>query len=82
MPEPRFELRLCRMGDSLGVILPDAALTLLGVEATDGARLVLAGQEGSSELALRRADAGSDRRLALLRDTILRYANALQALAR
>jgi len=74
------ELTLRRIGNSLGLILPAEVLAELGI-AKEGDKLLLTtGPDG--ELQLRLADAGFQKKLALLRDTMKRYQNALRELAK
>jgi putative addiction module antidote len=76
-----IELRLRRIGNSFGVILPKEALEALGIDGKEGETLTLVNlPEGRIEL--RHVDEKFERKLALLRDTIKRYKNTLRALAR
>ena len=77
-----MELRLRRIGNSLGVILPKEALEALGVEDKEGEKLVLAELPDGRGLELRHLDEKFEKKLALLRDTMRRYKNTLRALAR
>ena len=77
-----MELRLRRVGNSLGVILPKEALAALGVESKAGEKLSLAKLADGRGFELRHLDAKFEKKLALLRDTIKRYKNTLRALAR
>ena len=81
MAELRIELRLRRVGNSLGVILPKQALEALGVEAEAGRTLTLVRSRDGGGLELRYEDAEFERRLAVLRETIRRNRNTLSALA-
>jgi len=74
------ELTLRRIGNSLGAILPADALKSLGV-AKEGDTLLLS-TNGEGQLLLSHADAGFQKKLALLRDTMKRYKNALRELAK
>lgn len=81
--EPRsLELRLRRVGNSLGVILPKEALEALGVESKEGEKLILARLPDGSGFELRHVDAKFEQKLALLRDTMKRYKNTLRELAK
>jgi putative addiction module antidote len=76
-----MELRLRRIGNSLGVILPKEILDALGVTPKAGEKLAVAKlAEGGIEL--RHVDEKFERELALLRDTMQRYKNTLRALAK
>jgi putative addiction module antidote len=81
MSTPILELRLRRVGNSLGVILPKEALEALGVEGKEGEKLVL-GRREDGALELRHVDEAFERKLALLRDTMARYKNTLRELAK
>ncbi len=76
-----IELRIQRVGTSVGVILPKEALEALGIEGTDGEILTLA-QQPDGRVELRRVDTKRERKLALLRDTMKKYENALRDLAK
>jgi antitoxin MazE len=76
------ELRLRRVGNSLGVILPKEVLDALGVESKEGEVLTVTRLPDGGGLELRHVDRKFERKLALLRDTIKRYKNALRELAR
>lgn len=82
MTDHRIELRLRRVGNSLGVILPKEALDALGVEAREGEKLALVRLPDGTGLELRHEDEIFERKLALLRDTMQRYRNTLRALAK
>lgn len=82
MTERLIELRLRRVGNSLGVILPKEALEALGVEAKEGEKLALVRLPDGSGLELRHEDEAFEKKLALLRDTMARYKNTLRALAK
>lgn len=77
-----MELRLRRVGNSLGVILPKEALEALGVEAKEGEKLTIARLPDGSGLELRHVDAKFEKKLTMLRDTIKRYRNTLRELAK
>lgn len=77
-----MELRLRRVGNSLGVILPKEALEALGVEHKEGEKLSLAKLPDGRGLELRHLDEKFEKKLALLRDTMKRYKNTLRALAK
>jgi putative addiction module antidote len=77
-----MELRLRRVGNSLGVILPKQALAALGVMGKAGEKLVLTELPDGGGFELRPLNEEFDRKLALLRDTLKRYKNALRALAK
>jgi putative addiction module antidote len=82
MDDRLMELRLRRVGNSLGVILPKEALEALGVESKEGAKLILARLQDGSGLELRHVDAKFEKKLALLRDTMKRFKNTLRELAK
>ena len=77
-----MELRLRRVGNSLGVILPKEALAALGVKAKAGEVLALERLPDGRGLELRHVDRQFEKKLALLRDTIKRYKSTLRALAK
>lgn len=77
-----IELRLRRVGNSLGVILPKEALEALGAEGKEGEKLALARLPDGRGLELRHMDEKFEKKLALLRDTMKRYKNTLRALAK
>ena len=77
-----MELRLRRVGNSLGVILPKEALEALGVESKAGEKLVLAKLPDGRGFELRHVDEKFEKKLALLRDTMKRYKNTLRSLAK
>ena len=76
-----IELRLRRVGNSLGVILPKEALEALGMDAKEGETLTLV-QQPDGRVELRHLDQKFERKLALLRDTLKRYKNTLRELAK
>ena len=76
------ELRLRRVGNSLGVILPKDVLDALGVESKEGEVLTVTQLPDGTGLELRHVDRRFQKKLALLRDTIKRYKNALRELAK
>lgn len=76
-----IELRLRRVGNSFGVILPKEALEALGVAAKEGETLTLV-QHPDGRIELRHVDETFERKLALLRDTMKRYKNTLRELAK
>ncbi len=82
MESPVIELRLRRVGNSLGVILPKEALEALGIESKAGQKLALAKLPDGRGLELRHVDEKFEQKLALLRDTMKRYKNTLRALAK
>jgi putative addiction module antidote len=82
MDDRTMELRLRRIGNSLGVILPKEVLEALGVDGKEGEKLTLARSPDSGVLELRSVDAKFERKLALLRDTMKRYKNTLRELAK
>jgi putative addiction module antidote len=82
MKAPAMELRLRRIGNSLGVILPKSALQALGIEAREGETLVLAELPEGRGFELRPLDAKFEKKLALFRETIKRYRKTLRALAK
>lgn len=77
-----MQLRLCRVGNSFGVVLPKAALKALGVESKAGERLALAKLSAGQGLTLWPVDEKFEKKLALLRATMKRYKNTLRALAK
>jgi putative addiction module antidote len=77
-----MELRLRRIGNSLGVILPKEALEALGVKQKEGEKLVLSKLADGRGLELHHLDKKFEKKLALLRDTMKRYKNTLRALAK
>lgn len=81
MTEPVIELRLRRIGNSFGVILPKEALEALGVNSEEGESLTLSKLADGRGMELRHVDEKFERKLALLRDTMKRYRNTLRALA-
>jgi putative addiction module antidote len=76
-----MELRLRRVGNSLGVILPKDALEALGVEGKEGEKLTLV-RLPDGGLELKHVDAKFEKKLALLRDTMKRFRNTLRELAK
>lgn len=76
-----IELRLRRVGNSFGVILPKEALEALGITAREGEVLTLV-QHPDGRTELRHIDPKFERKLALLRDTMQKYKNTLRELAR
>ena len=82
MTDSVIELRLRRVGNSFGVILPKEALEALGVAAKEGEKLALVRLPDGSGLELRYEDARFERKLALLRETMQKYKNTLRALAK
>jgi putative addiction module antidote len=76
-----IELRLRRVGNSLGVILPKEALEALGIDAKEGETLTLV-QHPDGRIELRHVDEKFERKLALLRDTMKRYKNTLRELGK
>ncbi len=82
MTDSLIELRLRRVGNSFGVILPKEALEALGVEAKEGEKLALVRLPDGTGLELRHEDAKFERKLALLRETMQKYKNTLRALAK
>jgi putative addiction module antidote len=76
-----IELRLRRVGNSLGIILPKEALEALGVDGKEGETLTLA-QLPDGRMELRHVDQKFEKKLALLRDTMKRYKNTLRTLAK
>lgn len=77
-----IELRLRRIGNSYGVILPKEALEALGIATKEGERLTLAQLPDRSGFELRHVDERFEKKLALLRDTMQRYRNTLRELAK
>ncbi|MBK8101675.1 MAG: hypothetical protein IPK26_31725 [Planctomycetes bacterium] len=77
-----IELRLRRVGNSLGVILPKEVLEALGAEGKAGEKLAVAQLPDGRGLELRHIDEKFEKKLALLRDTIKRYKNTLRELAK
>jgi antitoxin component of MazEF toxin-antitoxin module len=82
MEAPLIELRLRRVDNSLGVILPKQALEALGIESKPGEKLALAKLPDGRGLELRHVDEKFEKKLALLRDTMKRDKNALRTLAK
>jgi len=82
MAVPMIELRLRRIGNSLGIILPKEALEALGAASRAGEVLALAKLPDGRGFELRHVDASFAKKLALLRDTMKRYKNTLRALAK
>jgi putative addiction module antidote len=82
MDAPMIALRLRRVGNSLGVILPKEVLDALGIESKEGQTLTLTRLPDGRGLELRHLDEEFEKKLELLRDTMARYKNTLQALAR
>lgn len=76
-----IELRLRRVGNSFGVILPKEALEALGVDGKEGETLTLV-QHADGRVELRHVNEKFERKLALLRDTMKRFKNALRELAK
>jgi len=76
-----MELRLRRVGNSFGVILPKEALEALGIESKAGEKLALA-KLPDGGLELLHLDEKFEKKLALLRDTMKRYKNTLRTLAK
>jgi len=76
-----MELRLRRVGNSFGVILPKEALEALGVASKEGAKLTLC-KLPDGGLELRHIDEKFEKKLALLRDTMQRFKNTLRELAK
>lgn len=74
-----FELKIRRVGNSLGVIIPTEALALLNVREGDQVFLTEAA-EGSVRLTARRP--GFAEKAAISDDLIQRYRNALGELAK
>jgi putative addiction module antidote len=74
-----LELKLRRVGNSLGVIIPAEALALLNVREGDALFLTEA-SEGSVRLSARRPDFAE--KAAIADDLIQRYRNALGELAK
>ncbi|HMQ23776.1 MAG TPA: hypothetical protein PKE00_14885 [Planctomycetota bacterium] len=77
-----IELRLRRVGNSLGVILPKEALEALGIDNHEGAKLTLEKLPDGRGVELRYVDEEFERKLELLRDTMKRYENTLRTLAK
>jgi putative addiction module antidote len=74
-----IELKLRRVGNSLGVIIPSDALALLNVKEGDELFLTEAG-EGAVRLSAQRP--GFTEKSAIADDLIKRYRNALSELAK
>ena len=77
-----IELRLRRVGNSLGVILPKEVIEALGAEGKAGEKLAVTRLPDGRGLELRHVDEKFEKKLALLRDTIKRYKNTLRELAK
>lgn len=82
MDQRTMELRLRRVGNSLGVIMPKEVLEVLGIDGKEGAKLTLVRLPDGSGFELRHVDAKFERKLAVLRDTLKRYKNALRELSK
>jgi antitoxin component of MazEF toxin-antitoxin module len=65
MEAPVFELRLRRVGNSYGVILPKEALEVLGVAGKEGEKLALSRLPEGRGLELRHVDEKFEKKLAL-----------------
>jgi putative addiction module antidote len=76
-----MELRLRRVGNSLGVILPKEALEALGIEGKPGVKLALC-KLPDGGLEIRHVDEKFEKKLGLLRDTMKRFKNTLRELAK
>ena len=81
MADRTFELKLRRVGNSLGIILPKEAIEALGLDGKSGETLTVSPITGGG-LELRPSNAEFEEELALLRDTMKKYRNALRALAK
>lgn len=77
-----MELRLRRVGNSFGVILPKEALEALGLESKEGEKLALTRLPDGRGLELRHVDEKFEKKLALLRDTMKRFKNTLRELGK
>jgi putative addiction module antidote len=72
------ELKLCKIGDSVGVILPEEVLAHLNVAEGD-TLFATEGDDGAVNLVSEKAE--FDRKLAIFADLSQRYKNALRELA-
>lgn len=77
-----IELRLRRVGNSVGVILPKEALEALGIDNTEGVKLSLEKLPDGRGMELRHVDEQFEKKLELLRDTMKKYKNTLRSLAK
>ena len=82
MTTPAIELRLRKVGNSYGLILPKEALDALGVEGKAGQKLMMSPLADGHGVELRHVDEHFERKLEVLRDTIKRDKNTLRALAK
>ena len=82
MDSSRIELRLRRIGNSFGIILPKKALESLGRDCREGEKLALTRLADGQGLELRHVDEKFEKKLALLRDTMKRFKNTLRELAK
>jgi putative addiction module antidote len=75
-----MKLKLRKIGNSYGVILPSDVLQALHVREGSTLNLLPSGQGRGFQLTAE--DEQFERKLALLRDTVKRYKNALRELAK
>ncbi len=73
------QLKLVRIGNSTGVVLPRQMLASLGVGVGD---TVTAAATGEGELTLRRSDDEFERQMAAAREVMARRTRALRELAK
>lgn len=73
------DLKLCRIGESVGVVLPDEILSHLKIREGDTIRLVPASE---SSLTVTVSDSEFQRQMAVAKDISERYRNALRELAK
>jgi putative addiction module antidote len=77
-----MELRLRKIGNSYGVILPKEALEALGATCKEGETLTLNKLADGRGFEIRHVDSKFEKKLALLRDTMKRYKNTLRELGK
>ena len=82
MTDALMQLRLRRVGNAFGIILPKEALDTLGVDAKEGEKLALIRLPDGSGLELRHVDEKFEHKLVLLRDTMQKYESTLRKLAK
>jgi len=78
-PKEGFVLRVSRIGDATGFILPDELIARMGVK--EGDRLV-AVEQAAGALKVSARDAKRDRGAAIMDELIVEYADTLRALAK
>jgi putative addiction module antidote len=77
-----MRLKLRKIGNSFGVILPKEALEALGAAGKEGEQLTAIKLPDGRGLELRHVDEKFEKKLALLRDTMKRYKNTLRELGK